>query len=310
MNDSAGVTDELARRVTAAISTLGFKPSYSGRFLRTKRSHTVYLLVPEIGNPYFTSIYDGVRIKMEEHGFMTFLFQPTDPERVTRSLAERGADGVILDSLYAEAATPILDQQSIPYVICNAPSQLGFRNAVSIDLYSSFYSLFDQMIRAGHTQIGIITYQLVKRHSFDRVHAYEQACKDHSIPFDRTMIAYQDITKSKYQCGHDGFRELRAAHPEITAIATVNDLIAIGAMNAARDMGVSVPHDVSIIGFDNDEVSQFTEPRLSTVNLPKEKQGELSADMLLRLMADPGSEQYSVQLQPEIILRESFRDRS
>ncbi|MDT8297718.1 MAG: LacI family DNA-binding transcriptional regulator [Spirochaetaceae bacterium] len=310
INGSAGVRDEPRSRVLRAIEELGYKPSYSARLLKTQKSYSVFILVPEIDNPYFTDIYHGARVTMEAQGYMAFLFEASEPEEVLRAIVNRGADGVVIDARYASEAEVLLTPAGIPFTSFNAPAQFGLPNSIRIDLYETLGRLCGVLYELGHERIGFISDRPTNEHPYDRMSAMERAAAAAGKSFDQSRIIVESDHENQFECGYRAFSRMMDLQSVPDAVIAINDLVAIGAMAAARKRGVAVPKDVSIVGFDNTPAGRYISPSLSSVNLPTGKQGELAAEMLLKIIKEKVSETYSVTLDTDIILRDSVRSKS
>lgn len=310
INGTAGVRPEPRQRVLDAVRELGFKPSYSARLLKTQKSYSIFILVPEINNPYFTDIYHGARIALESHGYMAFLLEASNPVEVCQAIVNRGADGVILDARYSDFAESILRAAGIPYTAFNTPAQFELPSSIRINLYETLIKLCTELYKLGHKNIGFITDRPVDEHPHDRLFAFKKAAEMSGRTFNPNLVIREETRENQFECGYRGFRRLLMNHPDVDAVIAINDLAAIGAMLAAREMGMSVPKDISVAGFDNSPAGRYSNPPLTTVNLPSGKQGELAAEMLLKTIDEPDTETYAITLDTEILFRESVRGGS
>ena len=307
INGTTGVRPEPRERVLMAIAELGYRPNYSARSLKTQRSFSIFVLVPEIDNPYYTEIYHGARMSLEEKGYMTYLFEATDAEKVLRSVMNRGADGIIMDARYYKQATPILESAGIPYTVYNSPSQLALPGSVCINLYATLLELCSRLYSLNHQRIGYITDRPVKTHAHDRFHALKKAAELAGVPFDEELVCAISSPQDQFDCGYQGLLHLFENKNPPDAVITINDHAAIGAMAGAQKLGLSIPQDLSLVGFDNTAVGIYTNPPLSSVHLPTRIQGETAALMLLDRIADPQFPLPAITLDTEIILRSSVR---
>lgn len=310
INGTAGVRAEPKERVLEAIRELGFRPSYSARLLKTQKSYSIFILVPEINNPYFTDIYHGARIALEGHGYMAFLFEASNPVEVCQAIVNRGADGVILDARYADSAGDILKAAGIPYTVFNTPAQFDLPNSIRINLYETLIKLCSELYSLGHENIGFISDRPVDEHPHDRLFAFKKAAELSGRIFNPDLLIREETLENQFACGYRGFKRLLKNYPDVDAVIAINDLAAIGAMLAAREIGLDVPGSISVAGFDNSPAGQYSNPPLTTVNLPSGKQGELAAEMLLKTIDEPDTETYSITLDTEILFRKSVRGGS
>lgn len=306
LNDHATVNPAMRARVLQAVEELGYRPNLAARTLKTNRSGLIVFLIPEIANPYYTETYRGIHSVAEKRGYATLIYETLDLDAAVRQMLMRDADGVVVDAFYGKQSKEALARAGIPFVQTNAPATLtSDESSVRVDVYGATIELLRFLRSMGHTSIGIIdTYirngAIDERERAYRAHAAEQGVSDPKQYIVRTVEPQE-----KYSGGYEGMRELIRRGVGVTATICHNDLVAVGAIAGARSLGLEVPRDLSVAGFDNALFSRYTNPPLTTVNIPTTKQGEIAAKMLIELIEAPSDPLYSVQLQTELIVRES-----
>jgi LacI family transcriptional regulator len=159
LNKNNPVNPELRERVLKAVKTLSYKPNLAARTLKTRKSHSIYYVVPEIANPYFTEIYSGIQKVTEKRDYVSFLYETVNTQRVIHALIMRGADGIIFDAEYRGDSKEDLDVAGIPYVQTNTPAQYPDKNSVKIDIFKATLDTIAYLKSMGHTVIGLITYK-------------------------------------------------------------------------------------------------------------------------------------------------------
>ncbi len=307
LNNSTPVRPSLRERVLRAVKDLEYKPNFAARTLKTSRSHSIVFMVPEISNPYFTETYRGVWSVAAERGYVSFLYEADDVQRVLDSIITRGADGVILDAIYREASKDALVSAGIPFVQTNTPAHLtSDRHCIRVNLYAATLTMIEYLRGMGHTEIGLITYRPKGFPLRERLRAFRDYAHERGIANIDKYIA-ETVGVDNSAGGYEGMQTLLSRELGITAVIAMNDLVALGAIAGAEAVGKRVPDDVSVVGFDNTNLSQYTNPPLTTTNIPTIRQGEMAARMLFELMEQPDSDPYSVEIHTELVIRGSVR---
>lgn len=306
LNDHATVDPRMRERVLLAVEELGYRPNMAARTLKTSRSRLIVFLVPEISNPYYTETYRGINAVAERRGYITLMYEATVDGSALRHILTRGADGVVIDAFYEEGFKKELAKAGIPFVQTNAPATMSSEyGAVRVDVFGATLEVLEYLSSLGHQSIGIIDSRARGGVLDERERAFRQYAGQRGISDPKPYVVRSVETYNKYRGGYVGMQELLRRNTEITAVLTLNDLVAVGAVAGARSAGLDVPGDISIVGFDNADIAQFSNPPLTTIDIPTVKQGEIAANMLFDLIHNPGEPHYSVHLQTKLIIRES-----
>ncbi len=309
LNDNNLVNLELKDRVLKAVAALSYKPNLAARTLKTRKSNSIYYVVPEIANPYFTEIYSGIQMASEKKGYVSFLYETVNVQRVIQALIMRGADGIVFDAVYRGDSKEDLEAAGIPYVQTNTPAQLPDQNSVKIDIFQATLDVIAYLRSMGHAAIGLISYREKDHPLRERYRAFRHYAQKEGIPDLESYVSRQSFRAHKSADGYEGMKDLLERKKGITAVIALNDLTAIGAIAAAADLGYRVPEDVSIVGFDNTEIAKYSNPPLTTVNIPTVRQGEIATNMLFERIENRQAEPYSVELHTELIIRKSVSRR-
>jgi len=308
INNTGNVKKHAQDKVLDALKELNYKPNIAARRLKTNKSSIIFYLAPEMSNPYFSEIYDGVKSIANENGYTTFMNEVSDVKKALHTTITHGVDGVIIDALYMNKTADELKASNIPYIITNAPAQLEIENAVKIDLFKATTEVISYLQFMGHREIGLITYRPKKHTIRERLRAFLEYAERYNIEDYKSCIV-EDISSTN-QC-RDGFEAMNLLMnrmPNLTAVIVLNDATALGAVSAITQRGFSIPNDISIVSFDNTNLSKYSNPPISSVNIPKYKQGQIAARMLLEQLQNKNTEGYSVTMQTNIIKRKSVAD--
>jgi LacI family transcriptional regulator len=302
------VSEETARRVTAAAAAMGYRPNPVARSLRTRRSHTVGVLIPDLNNPIFPPIVRGLEDKLAAAGYVALLGNTdADASRVRKlfeQMRARHVDGFVLatatlhDRLLAEAAAA-----ELPVVLMNRLAQDYSFPSVSVDNEQGSRMAVTHLARLGHTRIAHIAGPQEASTSVGRLRGFRDGMASHGLEVDEDLIAYaaRYTVEEGTRCG----RELLAAHGDITAVAAGNDMLAVGCYAALDEVGRQCPDDISVIGFNDMPFIDRLRPPLTSVRFPHYQLGTEAAQLLLERINGGGGPVKILYLAPELIVRGS-----
>ncbi|PGN53193.1 LacI family transcriptional regulator [Priestia megaterium] len=306
INNKGQATPETIARVHAIIKELGYKPNVVARSLTSRKSNTIALLVPTISNPFFPELARGVEDVANSHGLNIFLCNTDDErEKVSNylvSLRERYVDGVIINSLnLTNEDLEELHSNGIPTITLDRTFSNHEFSSISVKHRIGAQLATKHLIDIGCKRIGLIRGPEDDFTAVQRMWGYRDYVKEFDW-FDQSWIALGDFSvKSGYLC----MKELFQRHPDIDGVFASNDLMAIGLLKAAHEWGRKVPDELAIIGFDGIDMSQYTNPPISTIKQPSYEMGKMAMEELLRLIRKPESDSNKIELDVELILRES-----
>ena len=303
------VSEETARRVTEAAERLGYRPNPVARSLRTRRSHTMGVLIPDLNNPLFPPIVRGLEDRLAEHGYVA-LIGNTDGDAarermVFDQMRARHVDGFVLAT--ATLHSDILDEATeadLPVVLMNRTAEGYPFSSVSVDNEQGVRAAVAHLISLGHTRIGHIAGPQDISTGLARLRGFLDSMRSHNLPVDDSQVVYATALSlaEGLRCG----RELLEGNDELTAIVAGNDMLAVGCYGAFDELGVRCPQDVSIIGFNDMPFIDRLRPPLSTVRFPHYQLGTEAANLLLERIGTGGGGPVKIlYLAPELIVRGS-----
>ncbi|MET0126591.1 MAG: LacI family DNA-binding transcriptional regulator [Pseudomonas caspiana] len=307
LNKSRPVSDEVRIKVEAAIQQLDYVPSAVARSLKAKSTSTIGLLIPNGVNPYFAELARGIEDYCERNGFCVILCNcddNADKQRgYLRVLLEKRVDGLIVSSVGGD---PGLDGGlagvRTPMVVVDRELEGIDADLVRIDHELGGYLATRHLLGLGHRHIACIRGPSQTSVARLRFRGYELAMAQAGIHVEPHWIIESDYTSPG---GYQAAVGLLSGPPP-TAIFAGNDMIGIGVLRAAAERGIQVPRDLSVVGFDDIEMSRYVYPALTTVGQSIVELGESAAQMLLRRISgafEGATEQRVVT--PSIVLRES-----
>lgn len=285
------VSEATAGRVRDAASDLGYRPNLAARSLRLGRTRTALLVVPALTNEFFARVYAGAAALAAEHDFGVVLYPSPDgagPARDPFASARAALDGVIASSM-AAGALEALHGADLPLVMLDSdPSDTEPAARVNLDIADGMRQVTEHLLGLGHRRFlhlasAVDTWTFAVR--ADALHGALDAVEDATV---RTVRAALDV-----RAGREAVeRALAAAGERPTAIVCDDDILAAGACKAARRLGLRVPDELSVTGFDDLALATALEPELTTVRLPAERVGERGMEALLAVLdgrpAEPG----------------------
>ncbi len=311
INGTGFVTEELRERVMAAMAEHNYQPNNLARSFRQNRSFMVALMISDISNPFFTSLVRGVEDVVNERGLNLILCNTDeDPGKelsYAKVLISNRIDGVIMAPTKGGAeCAELFTASSIAVVFIDRYLATVRTDAVLIDNSQGAYEATSHLISHGHRRIGIITGLEDVSTSLEREAGYRRALRDSGLEVDTSIIARGN---SRIDGGFNQTKRLMSLPPDTrpTSLFTTNNLLTIGALLALKDMGLRVPRDIALVGFDDFESTAVVEPPLTVVAQPTYEIGRTAADYLFRRMAGGMSSDAPahVRLMPRMITRES-----
>lgn len=271
-------------KVNAAIAALDYSPNFGARALASKRTNTYGAIIPTMANAIFASGLQAFQEALAERGATLLVassfYDHEIEEQQIRSMVARGADGLLLiGNSRSEAIYQFLEQQNIPIVltwIFNAKSKY---NMVGFDNRAASFELTQRAIGLGHRRFAFLS---AVRHNNDRaaerVKGAQQALAAAGI--DPNSMPILETPYSIEEAG-DTFEQLVNLDSKPTIVMCGNDVQAVGALKKAREMGIDVPGDISITGFDDLEIASVVDPGITTVHVPHRQMGRRSAELLV-----------------------------
>lgn len=256
-------------------------------------------------DPFYYEIQHGIEAVTARSAYhlsvATLTYSHIRKPSAFRPVSERRIDAMILagPDIPTEFVMAML-KTSLPVVIVDNRLANTAVNSVNCDDEGGAYHAAQHLIRLGHRQIGVIAGPLEWASSARRLRGYTQAAQEAGL---RLHILHEQETS--LESGELALRRLYEAHPEITAIAAVNDAMALGAMRAAAQLGLRVPDDLSVIGFDNIAWGAMNHPTLTTMNIPKVQMGKEAAMRLLAVLEDPELMPSEIVVPVQLVERES-----
>lgn len=285
LNDPGKVSPEKRSRIQAAMRELGYVRNYAARALRSQRSHMVGVLIPTLDYALYARLVGAASAKFSAAGISTLIATfdyDLDAELdEARQLLERGAEGLVLvGEQHRPGLYEMLSQFDAPFVHTYVYNPDGPHPTAGFDNAAATAQVARHLIELGHTRIGVIS-GVTKDNdrTTKRLEGVRAELNRHGVGLDDSQIVESPYSISD---GRRSCAELLARNdPPPTAIICGNDVLALGAAIECAARGMSIPGDVSIVGFDNLELSMHADPPLTTIDVPAEEMGACAADYIL-----------------------------
>ena len=302
------VNEETARRVLEAAEQLGYRPNPIARGLKTNRSYTIGVLIPDLTNPLFPPILRGIEDRLEESGYTPLMANTdNDPERERidwHAMRARQVDGIVAAT--ARRDRGLLDElvdSGVPVVLVNRRSPEGGVPSATADDRRGIRLAVEHLAELGHTRIAHIAGPLELSTGLDRHEGFHEAMSELGLEVDPELVV---VTRAFTEAeGAKACAELldRGAGP--TAIAAANDLIALGCYDVFAERGISCPDEISVVGFNDMPFADRFQPPLTTIRIPHYEIGMAAAELMLEILLNGEAPPRDIRLEPSLVVRSS-----
>lgn len=303
------VEEETRRRVLLIIEEMGYVPSRVARRLRMEpgHAHLVGLILPDIQNPFFADVARGVEDVAQKYGYAVFLGNSDEDPRKEKHYLEvmraEMVDGVIVPPISeTDEAVSRLARARVPVVCVDRRLARVDADTVVVDNVRGAYEATDHLIRLGHQRIGFIEGRPEISTSTERMRGYRKALLEHGLEVDANLIREGD---SRQASGARLAAELLAMEERPTALLVGNNLMTLGALETSYALGLRIPDDLAVVGYDDMPWALALNPPLTAVRQPGYEVGQRAMELLLQRIREPARSTTLVLLQPQLIVRRS-----
>jgi LacI family transcriptional regulator len=290
-------------RIKAAAKQLNYQPSLLARSLRNQRTHTIGILVPELGDGYHTQVMSGIGDQLIKAGYFYFTahhrHQKNLIEDYTRMFIGRGAQGII--------AVDTLLQHPIPVPVVAVAGHRAIEGVTNVvlDHVRAAELTLTHLYSLGHRKIAFMLGQPFSSDSSERWNALVIVSKQMGIEIKPELVVTLGRDMSSPELGYPVVAQLLSTKIPFTALVSFNDISAIGSIRALQDYNLRVPADVSVIGFDDIKAAAYTLPRLTTINQPLAEIGRIATHNLLNRIHGTAIPPGQIIVEPTLVIRES-----
>lgn len=312
INDKPGIAKNTKYRVLRIIRTLNYTPNLVARSLVKRHSKSIAMLITNTRNPIFPEIAEGVDDVLKKYGYSLSIITTYDDEELEckeiKMIRARGIDGIITSAARLDSEKVIeLARSGFP-IIAVLRRVYGCKELdyVVADNFKGGYLAVEHLIRLGHKRIGVINGKRNTSTVIERSEGAIKAFKAYGVPIQRDLIKKGDLSREGAYLATNKFLKMRPDRVP-TAIFACNDEMALGAFEAVFDMGLKIPEDIALVGFNNVQATALRTIEITTVNQRNYEMGYLAAKRLISKIEEKNGRQhpYQIILEPELVIRKS-----
>lgn len=313
LNNKDGVRPETRELVLEAVERLGYVPNYSARGLASHRSRLIGVCSPQtepgsrlmFDNPFYSKLFSSIEYECRSEGYHVIVSGTDADESFLKLAQQRSLDGMIIIGSYSKEFYSDLKKANMPVVLIDTYQNPERFHEVKIDDRRGGQMATKYLIDRGHRNIAFISGALREQGVTQlRFEGYQRALEESGISYRKELVFPGVVS---FQSGVDSAAAALSRAKEITAMFCTADIIAIGAMKKALEMGLKVPDDISLMGFDNLNLSEYTSPALTTVGQEIEMKGKLAVEIIMDDINNRIQKPRCVELPLRIIERQSTR---
>lgn len=307
LNTPSAVESGTLARIRDAVQTLRYVPRGAARALRSRRSFTIGAIVPTLDNAFFANATNALQEVLDRAGYTLLIgshrYDCSAEIRITRSLIERGAEGLVFVGMDHDPELFVLIRQMrIPYILTWTTDPSGQHPFVGFDNRAAMGRVAQHLIDKGHRSFGVVTAAMsTNDRARERVAGVRTALESHGLTLSAHCVVEMPISLSG---GRDAMRALLGLDHRPTAVICINDVFAVGAIAECYLAGLSVPSEISVTGFGDMEMAAVHRPGITTVHTPTTEMGILAAQSLVSCLAGE-SVGPQISLDAKLVIRES-----
>lgn len=307
INEAPGISEETRKRVLAAVDQLGYRPYTVARSLRTRSTHTIALIVSDITNPFFSTVASVAEDYAHAAGYSLLLynthFDANREQYYYHTVLDRWVDGLLFVTTFDQPnGLDAIIKAGIPIVAIDRIPENYTGASVSLDNKAAGRMAAEHLLDLGHTHIAHISGPLELRLSRERLHGFQEAIRSRGLEPGPSFAGDRQWSSNSGFCA---MQSILALPDRPTAVFSANDRMAIGAMHAIMEAGLSIPADISVVGVDDIELAAFQNPPLTTVAQSVSNVATAAVKTLLEMMDGKDASQPQIVLEPVLRVRNS-----
>ncbi|WP_085524587.1 LacI family DNA-binding transcriptional regulator [Tuberibacillus sp. Marseille-P3662] len=307
------ISEATKTKVREAMNKLGYHPNFSARSLANQNTQAIGVVMPSSGNktfqnPFFPEVIRGISAKAHDHQFALYMTTGNSEQEILDGVIDmvqgRRVDGIIL--LYSRVNDQImayLQESDLPFVVIGKPYQnVEGITHVDNDNIGAAKQATEYLIQRGHRQIGFVGGDLDLVVTVDRLQGYQKAIERSGLSYNGDYVVHGEFLE---EGGRQAVNQLLSISEPPTGLVVTDDLMALGILNALNEMGVDVPHDMSVVSFNNVMLAELSTPSLTSVGINIFSLGFEAVNCLIEKITDPETEPKRMMIPYEVIERNS-----
>ena len=310
LNDIDVVNEDTKKKVLDAIKELGYRPNIVARSLKTQRTKTIGILIPDISSQFYPEIVRGAEDVANIYDYNVILcnsdFDVEKEKEYLRVLKEKMVDGVIyMSSSFNEEILDLINELELKTILVETKDKEDRLPSVTIDNISATYEATKYLIEKGIKNLAFIGVKEDNMNAWgERYVGFEKAAKEAGINVDSDLLHFDSL---KVKCGYEAADKFVESNKNFDGIICASDEIAIRVINGLREKGINVPTDVNVIGFNDNYVASLFYPKITTISQPSYDMGSVAMRMLIKLLAKKELDQAQFVLDYQLIERDSTK---
>jgi len=309
LNNDPRINAKTRGRILKIAREMDYRPHKMARALAKKRTNIIGIMIPKtprsVSDPFFLEFLGGIGAETSRKGFSLMLpiFERGDEREFKEFFSQNNVDGLILtEPEIRDKRISYLKSENIPFVFSGNPLVEGDLAWVDADNEKAAFKAVFHLIEKGHREIATIAGNDNLVAGVLRLEGYKKALKTAGIEISDDLIVFADFQE---QGGYNAVKSLLEKGQKFTALFAANDFMALGAMKAIKERGLSIPKDIAVMGFDGTFLSGHVEPPLSTVQLPIKDLGKNCAEIITSIINNGEGKNKGILLETKLLLRES-----
>ena len=300
------ISPDVVKKVNNAASELGYFPNLMASSLKQNRSFAIGVIIPDLQNSMFPTIIRGIQDAAEAANYSVMIINTDDVEerehQALRTMRSRSIEGIIVatarrrDKLVEECIV-----SETPCVLINRTVDEGPVNAIVLDEKHTINAILDHLTELGHTRIAHIAGPQNTSTGYERASEFKRGMRARKL--DASLV--ETTQKFTVEAGYSALNQLYAKHQDFTAVVGASDSVALGCMDAIKELGLNVPQDISVVGNNDMPFVARISPALTTMAIPKYKMGQMAVQTLFELTENTTHKPEVIRLRSELIVRKS-----
>ncbi|MBE4583841.1 LacI family transcriptional regulator [Vibrio navarrensis] len=309
INGTTPVSYDKKVKVEMAIKELGYRPNSIAKALASSRTGSVGIVVPELGSSFYSGLLNCIESKLRRLGYHAVVTAGSNTEQGQRESVEfllgRQVDALILHTQYlCDDYLLSLEQQGIPLVVINRVIADMSASCIDIDNVAGGKLATQYLLHMGHQNIACITGPLDKSDASGRLRGYRLALEEAGLEYNEALVCAAGFTE---ETGMLAMQQLLNRDVKFTAVFASNDHMAVGALEVLKNKGISVPEEISLVGFDNVLFARYLTPRLTTIHFPIEEMSTEAVQLTIKKLNNQKNDVNFI-LSPSLVTRSSVKN--